>query len=649
MKNTLVLLFILSVNQIKASNYYFSTVGGDDFRTPLQAQNPATPWRSLGKLSSFSGNLRPGDSLLLKRGQIFYGSIAINKSGTRASPIVISAYGAGAKPVVTGFLSLEWQPLKNSIFESQELPATYINLLTINGVLTGMGRYPDDGYLTFESHNGTSSITDEQLTATPGWTGAEMVLRTRRWILDRDVITAHSGNTLSYTPSSKYEPRDKYGYFIQNSPLTLNRQGEWYYDPSTKKVSLYSTSAPTNVKVAIIDKLIKFSNSSYIVVDNLKIEGAATNAVAVSQGSRISLTNCDIAFSGETGIKVANHAYFTMERCTLSNSLNNGIDLGTGSHYAVIRNSLIQNTAVLPGSGGSGDHKGIAIFTKSSNTTIENNKITNSGYSAIYFGSDSVAVKNNLIDTFCTVKDDGAGIYSYIGASPPRKGSSVTGNIVMNGIGAPDGTDYAKKEATGIYMDNNSSDVRIEDNTITACNNYGIYIHNARGLIIKNNTVFDNTIQLAMIQNPGNNLVRDNTITDNILFSKVPGQLAAYFKSGANDIDLFAAFDNNYYAKPLEGKLMTFNKRLNDAASAGAESEPERWKAVYGRDETVKSAAAAGARPFKPDYLIRFEYNPTTSGKTVSLGGTYADIRKNKYAGSIVLKPYTSLILIREK
>src|SRR6476646_4597409 len=84
----------------KGANYYFSTSTGDDSRTVTDAQNPATPWKTLNKLNSFFSSLKPGDSILFKRGDIFYGSITITKSGTSLLPIVFSTYGIGNRPVI---------------------------------------------------------------------------------------------------------------------------------------------------------------------------------------------------------------------------------------------------------------------------------------------------------------------------------------------------------------------------------------------------------------------------------------------------------------------------------------------------------------------------------------------------------------------
>ena len=58
-------------------NFYFSSVTGDDSRSEAQAQNTATPWKSLKKLNSFFPNLQPGDAILFHRGETFDGNIEI--------------------------------------------------------------------------------------------------------------------------------------------------------------------------------------------------------------------------------------------------------------------------------------------------------------------------------------------------------------------------------------------------------------------------------------------------------------------------------------------------------------------------------------------------------------------------------------------
>ncbi len=106
MKNFFTLLFVFFIGSAQAANYYFSPWSGDDTRTSAEAQSASTPWKSTSKLNTFFSSLQPGDSVLFKRGETFYGSITISKSGIKGSPIVIGAYGTGNRPVITALTRL---------------------------------------------------------------------------------------------------------------------------------------------------------------------------------------------------------------------------------------------------------------------------------------------------------------------------------------------------------------------------------------------------------------------------------------------------------------------------------------------------------------------------------------------------------------
>ena len=92
MKYLLLLVSLFFCGTIKANNYYISTSNGDDSRSSIEAQNPATPWKTITKLNSYSGNLNAGDNILFQRGDIFYGSITIGKSGVGRNVLIDRHY-----------------------------------------------------------------------------------------------------------------------------------------------------------------------------------------------------------------------------------------------------------------------------------------------------------------------------------------------------------------------------------------------------------------------------------------------------------------------------------------------------------------------------------------------------------------------------
>ncbi|HEY9343627.1 MAG TPA: hypothetical protein VIQ23_18770, partial [Hanamia sp.] len=83
MKLFLLLPFIIFGLSANATDYYVSANGND----ANNGTSTSTPWRTLNKVNSYFSSLQPGDRVLLNRGDVFYGSITVNKSGTSGSPI----------------------------------------------------------------------------------------------------------------------------------------------------------------------------------------------------------------------------------------------------------------------------------------------------------------------------------------------------------------------------------------------------------------------------------------------------------------------------------------------------------------------------------------------------------------------------------
>jgi parallel beta-helix repeat protein len=501
MKIILTILLVCFLHSSSAKTYYFSSISGDDSRTSTQAQNSSTPWKTLSKLNSSFSSLLPGDFVLFKRGETFYGSITLNKSGTASAPITISDYGTGSRPVITSLVTLTgWKANStySGVYESAANSAfdAAVNIVLLNGIQKGIGRYPNantasKGYLTLESHVSNTSITDNQLSASPNWTGADVVIRSTRWTLEKGAITSHSGTKISYAASGNFGVKDDYGYFIQNHIKTLDQLGEWYYNPSTKKISMYfGANNPSSyvIQAATNENLVYSLNRSYVVFDNITFKGANANGLDINNGINNYVSNCDILFSGRDGVK-ASGTNFKLENSNILNSNNDGVNVSSGS-APIVRNNIIKNSYTIAGMGQGGNGSGAGV-RNTAGGLVEYNQIINSGYLGIQLGGDYAIIKNNLIDSFCFVKDDGAGVYTSNGDNNTYRGRKITGNIILNAIGAAAGANSSGFSAEGIYMDDNTNGVEITGNTIANCNR-GIYFHNTRNIIAKGNTIYNN-------------------------------------------------------------------------------------------------------------------------------------------------------------
>ncbi len=506
----LILLAILSgfVSITKASIYYFSSTVGDDVRTILQAQNPATPWKSLTKLNAIFSQCKAGDSILFKRGDIFYGSVTTVISGSSIAPIVLSAYGLGARPVISGFSNVsKWTSLGNGIYESESLPtSTTLNMVAINNLPYAMGRYPNassanGGYLIMESCV-ANSVSNGSLSGTEDWSGGQLVVRTGRYSIEKSEIVTRSGNTLTYSSSFKYAPTVGYGFFIQNHLKTLDQFGEWYYNPSTKKLAVYFgqvSPASCQVEAAGINTLVNIPASN-IVLDELALQGGNTSGIFNdwSGTTNLQVKNCSFSLMGMDAITLAGRAGFVMDNCLVEHANSNGVFLYTQNASPVVKNCVFKNIGLFAGMLSTPNFTGFSIYCSGGGLTATGNTVRNAGYTGIFFMGSSVFIQNNVIDSFCTTLDDGGGIYTYTGPSDTTyTNRKIIGNIVLNGIGAANGTPENYIPVQGIYLDDNSANVEVLNNTVAHCPYAGIFLHNTRDFIISGNVLYNNKYQMA--------------------------------------------------------------------------------------------------------------------------------------------------------
>jgi len=274
------------------------------------------------------------------------------------------------------------------------------------------------------------------------------------------------------------------------------------------------------------------------------------------------------------------------------------------------------------------------------------------------------------------IKNDGGGIYTYIGTGTPSSGQMVSDNIILVGKGYADGLSTPAEHAFGIYIDDRARDVEIKDNSVAECSGAGIYLHNAHEIEILNNTLYNNGgnnqvygSQVLLVHDgySPDDPIRNVVMHNNILFAKNKTQKILSFSTKDNDVELFGKSDYNYYYSPSENKIFRiWTEGWNGAAENLTFRE---WQIKTGQDSntvlpppalaeifewkmdntlTRKGVITVGETEIYPDLTdIRFEYNPAMTTKVVPINDLYIDVKGNRYSKSVLIPPYKSLILIR--
>lgn len=628
-----------------ATDYYVSNSGNDQ----NSGTSPSSPWKSINKVNAQFSKLRPGDRILFRKGDTFYGSIVANRSGSAGAPIVIGAYGSGVKPVITGLKPVDnWRSKGGNIWESVDAVSSlpYTQIVVVNGRNTPMGKYPNDGYVQWQSRSGDDKVFCNSLSGS-NWTGAEIALFTTPYLVHRSKILLHIGNSLVYekpnhsitwqTPGSYF----KADFVIQNDIRTLDAQNEWYYNPSTKKLFIYSNGSPEGVSVASQNILIDVKHRvDHITIENLFLEGAGEYGVQLGVSKYVTIQGCDFEKIGKIGVIGANHGEYVpgtrIENCSISQVYGNGIDLSPYFTNAQILDNKIWNIGMLP-SMANGGMSAQGIDARGDHTVIGYNQVDSTGSSGIQFRGNYTIVHNNYVKNFCIAPGykDGGGIYTWAGHNLVVKGSKVVDNIVMHG------TIYSK----AIDLDDGSNGIEVTGNTAVDAER-GIYLHNVRNVKVYNNTTFDNYEMGLLISRDNASYTTENVdVKDNIFFAKETRQFAAWFSRVGKDTRGFES-DRNYYVKPLSASklMLTYSGPVGtDSKQHYAYPNLAEWQRMSGKDQN-STMVVNTTNDIKN---IRFEYNATKSVKTVSLGGIYVDAKGKTYRGSIVLQPFTSAVLVR--
>jgi len=633
------------------ATYYIKNGGNDS----LNGLSDGNAWATVSKVNTewSNGTFTPGDYILFSCGDTFYGTITVSGSGTVNNPITIGSYGTGNKPIIEGFTTLtSWTQVgSTSVYYSSATFESAPGILLLNGNVREKGKYPNSGYNVIDNVVTTGSISvgdpvefqDYELPSSPDLDGAEIVIKFDRWTVSRSVITNHTGTSVTFNTPYDVLPKVGWGYFIQNHSSTLNDFGDWYYDSSTSRIYMNfngSTPASHTIRVSTLTNII-YANAyqrSYITIDNLRLQGSCLNNIHMYNNvSYITVSNCEILYSGGDAIYTHGGLGNVIEDNIISYSNYNAITILYSSYAYVGYNTIshtghyLGNCATTPG----GSWTAIQATGTTGNNVIEYNHITYTGYLPINWGGTNTIVNNNYIDTYCYNKDDGAGIYVF---NDRTTGKQVNNNIVLNAIGAPEGTNVpGSNSAHGLYTDGGSSDVSFVGNIVGNVNQ-GYHGNLPVNITMTNNTFFQCQKFMGMwkfgytfwwdgtyvfingLDITGNKFISsriDESMPEVITYQNSTAQI---YTDNDTEIQHFGTIDNNYYYVNTECAVHLL-------VSGGTESAPKsiaRWAIDYGHDvnSTFELLDTYTLNSIGSNLLTNGTFNSNTNGWTTTTGAS---------------------------
>jgi hypothetical protein len=208
-------------------------------------------------------------------------------------------------------------------------------------------------------------------------------------------------------------------------------------------------------------------------------------------------------------------------------------------------------------------------------------------------------------------------------------------NIIVDVPGNVDGCEASRAPfGMGLYIDNYSRDVVVRGNTVISTTIAGILYQRSTGQIV-DNTVFNassGTEFSGQVDLGGS--VTQVTMTGNILYGLGHSAWTLYASALSN----LSTSDYNYFFHPYVDKHIAYGPSWTRLTFAG-------WQAFSGQDTHSKTNWFT--QPEGEASLARIFYNPSQDPVSYGLGSRkYLDLDQNSLAGSLILQPFTSQILV---
>ncbi|MFA6546322.1 MAG: LamG-like jellyroll fold domain-containing protein [Limisphaerales bacterium] len=508
-------------------------------------------------------------------------------SGTAGSPVTYAAY-AGEHPVISGGAAITgWQPDDSAQSRTRcngrlwrvDLPAGpagaawRFNQLFVNGQRRPRARIPNQReFLRAEEPASKGDRRSFYFKAGD----------LKEWSNPRDILLVvyHSWETSIHhiesldteanrvvlrepAPWALGEWEKQQRYYVENVFEGLDTPGEWYLDPTAGRLYYYPLPGETMTGIGAVapwltSTLIEFKGEPVkgAFVEHLHFRGIAFRHTS-SQLRRIrnpgqgelyqpgliqasglrhaSFEGCEIAHSGAHGAWIGEGCSdVRLERCHLRDLGGGGVYIGGGwgiNEAAPTRRITVENCFIHDGSHQFHGSHGVWIGTSSDNT-VTHNEISDFDYSGIScgwsWGFQPSSANHNVLD------------YNHIHHLGNGDGLSDMGGIYTLGV-SPGTTErnnhihdvfnYAPvSHGSGIYPDEGSSDILIENNVVYRVRTCPLFQHYG-----KDNTIRNNIFALGgegQLQRCREDIPCHYVAEGNIVYAETPKMLGGIWKSG---------------------------------------------------------------------------------------------------------------------
>jgi hypothetical protein len=599
-----------NASQNAATAFYVAPNGRDSWSGKFLQPNPAKtdgPFASLFRARDeirrlkAAGGLAAGATVFVREGVYELNEPLVftpDCSGEPGALVIFAAY-ADEKPVISGGRRVAGWLVADGRWQA-DLPeaatgAWNFERLYVSNESRPRPRLPRDGYFFIEDHLPSTRAakgkdSDRFLCARgdvlANWSNSNDIELHffHVWSTSRLRLQSVKNQEVTLTGPTFHELSHGTRYLVENVKEALDQPGEWYLDRPTgtlnylplpgENLSQTTVIAPRLMKLIelrgdtannqwvhhLAFKGITFAHGNWVVppkghcVDQAEV---SLEANVIAQGARdCAFTDCTFTHMGGYALELGQACKrCRVERCEFTDLGGGGVKIGepinqsddeqVASHN-VVRDCLLAH-------GGRAHPAAVGIWIgRSHNNVIEHNDLFDFYYSGISVGwcwgyehtptHDNLIAYNHISWMPQEVLGDQGGIYTL----SVQPGTVIRGNSIHDLYGVP--------WAVGIYLDEGSSQILVEDNLVNGVTSHAFHCNYGHDNIARNNIFSCGTQGTIGILHQQGEPHLTYTVEQNIIYWKV-GDL--FNKTHPWDKEHYV-FDHNLYWNPNQPNFKFF-------------------------------------------------------------------------------------------
>lgn len=295
-------------------------------------------------------------------------------------------------------------------------------------------------------------------------------------------------------------------HFAQNLLEEIDMPGEYYIDRAGGKLyflpnASFNAAADPEITVTMLKTpMINALNASYITFEDLILENGRDSAAVFMGGTHMLLDRCEVRNFTNSGVLLNTQSRFYYNDFTGTAGTYNGV---ANSHIHHIGGTAVTVTGGSKGTLEPGNnfvenshihdfayyHKAYnpGVHLSGAGNRMSHNELHDAPHPGVLiFGNDHLVEYNDIYDVCKTFSDLGA-IYMNLGESPQERGTVIRRNYFHN-IGE------SKAGVQGIYPDNFTMGVTIEENIFNQMGNSAILNNGGAHNRTRNNIFIDSKV-----------------------------------------------------------------------------------------------------------------------------------------------------------